>query len=48
MSQWYLRVFLPAIPLILSYLTQPLLSTVDTVLSGHLPGAEALGGMVWA
>src|ERR1700733_8734766 len=35
----------PAFPLILSNLTQPLLSTVDTVLSGHLPGAAALGGV---
>ena len=39
MPYWYRRVFLLAIPLILSNLTQPLLSTVDTVLSGHLPGA---------
>jgi MATE family multidrug resistance protein len=34
-----------AIPLILSNLTQPLLSTVDTILSGHLPGPSALGGV---
>jgi len=45
MSPWYRRVFLLAVPLILSNLTQPLLSTVDTVLSGHLPGAAALGGV---
>src|SRR5580704_4941 len=45
MANWYRRVFLLAIPLILSNLTQPLLSTVDTVLSGHLPGAAALGGV---
>ncbi|HEY1985422.1 MAG TPA: MATE family efflux transporter [Terracidiphilus sp.] len=45
MAYWYRRVFLLAIPLILSNLTQPLLSTVDTVLSGHLPGAAALGGV---
>jgi MATE family multidrug resistance protein len=45
MTYWYRRVFLLAIPLILSNLTQPLLSTVDTVLSGHLPGAAALGGV---
>jgi MATE family multidrug resistance protein len=45
MSYWYRRVFLLAIPLILSNLTQPLLSTVDTILSGHLPGAAALGGV---
>ena len=45
MPYWYRRVFLLAIPLILSNLTQPLLSTVDTVLSGHLPGAAALGGV---
>ncbi|HUB00688.1 MAG TPA: MATE family efflux transporter [Terracidiphilus sp.] len=45
MANWYRRVFALAIPLILSNLTQPLLSTVDTVLSGHLPGAAALGGV---
>ncbi len=45
MAYWYRRVFLLAVPLILSNLTQPLLSTVDTVLSGHLPGAAALGGV---
>jgi MATE family multidrug resistance protein len=45
MAYWYRRVFLLAVPLILSNLTQPLLSTVDTILSGHLPGAAALGGV---
>src|ERR1035441_7068154 len=45
MAYWYRRVILLAIPLILSNLAQPLLSTVDTVLSGHLPGAAALGGV---
>jgi MATE family multidrug resistance protein len=45
MAYWYRRVFLLAIPLILSNLTQPLLSTVDTILSGHLPGPSALGGV---
>jgi len=45
MIYWYRRVILLAIPLILSNLTQPLLSTVDTILSGHLPGAAALGGV---
>src|SRR6201996_224375 len=44
-AYWYRRVFLLALPLILSNLTQPLLSTVDTVLSGHLLGAAALGGV---
>jgi multidrug resistance protein, MATE family len=44
-SYWYRRVFLLALPLIFSNLTQPLLSTVDTVLSGHLPGPAALGGV---
>ncbi len=44
-SYWYRRVFLLAIPLILSNLTQPLLSMVDTILSGHLPGPAALGGV---
>ena len=45
MTHWYRRVFLLAIPLILSNLTQPLLATVDTALSGHLPGAATLGGV---
>jgi multidrug resistance protein, MATE family len=45
MSYWYRRVFLLAIPLILSNLTQPLLSMVDTILSGHLPTAAVLGGV---
>jgi MATE family multidrug resistance protein len=45
MATWYRRVLLLAIPLILSNLTQPLLSTVDTILSGHLPGPSALGGV---
>jgi len=45
MAHWYRRVFLLALPLILSNLTQPLLATVDAVLSGHLPGAAALGGV---
>src|ERR1700735_1646443 len=48
MAYWYRRVFLLAAPLILSNLTQPLLSTVDTILSGHLPGAAALGGVAVA
>src|SRR5215475_9711045 len=45
MDYWYRRVLVLAIPLIISNLTHPLLSTVDTVLSGHLPGAAALGGV---
>ena len=45
MSYWYRRVFLLALPLIFSNLTQPLLSTVDTILSGHLAGAAVLGGV---
>src|SRR5277367_4722229 len=45
MPHWYRRVFFLSIPLILSNLTQPLLSTVDTILSGHLPGPSALGGV---
>ncbi|WP_420236965.1 MATE family efflux transporter [Telmatobacter bradus] len=39
------RVVLLAFPLILSNLTQPLLASVDTILSGHLPSAAALGGV---
>ena len=45
MPYWYRRVFLLAIPLILSNLTEPLLSMVDTILSGHLPSAAVLGGV---
>ncbi len=45
MSYWYRRVFRLAIPLILSNLTQPLLSMVDTILSGHLPSPAVLGGV---
>ena len=45
MSYWYRRVFVLAIPLILSNLTQPLLSMVDTILSGHLPSPAVLGGV---
>jgi multidrug resistance protein, MATE family len=44
-SYWYRRVFQLAIPLILSNLTQPLLSMVDTILSGHLPSPAVLGGV---
>ena len=44
-SYWYRRVFLLSIPLILSNLTQPLLATVDTILSGHLPNPAVLGGV---
>src|ERR1700728_1762805 len=45
MPYWYRRVFVLAIPLILSNLTEPLLSMVDTILSGHLPSAAVLGGV---
>jgi len=45
MSYWYRRVFLLAFPLILSNLTEPLLSMVDTILSGHLPSPAVLGGV---
>src|ERR1700733_13927820 len=48
MPYWYRRVFLLAIPLILSNLTQPLLSMVDTILSGHLPTPAVLGGVAVA
>jgi multidrug resistance protein, MATE family len=45
MPYWYRRVFSLAIPLIFSNLTQPLLSMVDTILSGHLPSPAVLGGV---
>jgi multidrug resistance protein, MATE family len=48
MPYWYRRVFVLAIPLILSNLTQPLLSMVDTILSGHLPTPAVLGGVAVA
>ena len=34
-----------ALPITLANLTQPLLSLVDTVLAGHMPGPEFLGGV---
>ncbi|HVJ51475.1 MAG TPA: MATE family efflux transporter [Aliidongia sp.] len=39
------RLLALAVPIILANLTQPLLSAVDTAVAGHLPGAEALGGV---
>src|ERR1700722_10529736 len=48
MPYWYRRVFELAIPLILSNLTQPLLSMVDTILSGHLPTPAVPGGVAVA
>lgn len=44
-SHWYRTVFSLAFPLILSNLTQPLLSMVDTMVSGHLPSPASLGGV---
>ena len=43
MAYWYRRVFLLAFPLILSNLTQPLLSTVDTVLEWPFAGRGCPG-----
>ncbi len=34
-----------AVPIVLANLTQPALSAIDTGIAGHLPGAEALGGV---
>src|SRR3984957_12607396 len=45
MPYWYRRVFLLAIPLILSNLTQPRLSMVNPHLPGHLPSPALLGGV---
>src|SRR3984885_13634572 len=45
MPYWYRRVFLLALPLLLSNLTQPLFSTVATLLSRHLPSPAGLGGV---
>ncbi|HLY80410.1 MAG TPA: MATE family efflux transporter [Caulobacteraceae bacterium] len=39
------RVFSLAGPIILANLTQPLLSTVDAAIAGHMPAESALGGV---
>lgn len=43
--QWHRRVLALSLPIILANLTQPLLTTVDTGISGHLPGPAYLGGV---
>lgn len=42
---WHRRVLGLALPIIAANLTQPVLSTVDTAIAGHLPGASSLGGV---
>jgi MATE family multidrug resistance protein len=42
---WNRRVIVLAIPIILTNLVQPLLSLVDTIVAGHLPGPWFLGGV---
>jgi MATE family multidrug resistance protein len=42
---WHRRVLLLALPIVLANLTQPLLSTVDTAIAGHLSDAASLGGV---
>lgn len=44
-KHWHKTVLFLAFPLILSNLTQPLLSAVDTMVSGHLSSPAALGGV---
>ncbi|PKU23853.1 MATE family efflux transporter [Telmatospirillum siberiense] len=41
---WHRRVLKLAVPIIAANLTQPMLSTVDTAIAGHLSGAASLGG----
>jgi MATE family multidrug resistance protein len=42
---WHRRVLALALPIILANLSQPMLSLIDTMLAGHLPGAQFLGGV---
>jgi MATE family multidrug resistance protein len=47
-SGWNRRVLTLAVPIILANLSQPMLSLVDTILAGHLPGPQYLGGVALA
>lgn len=42
---WNRRMLVLAFPIILANLVQPVLSLVDTIVAGHLPGAWYLGGV---
>ena len=45
---WNRRMVLLALPIILANLAQPILSLVDTMVAGHLPGSAFLGGVALA
>ena len=52
-NSWHRRVWLLAVPIILSNVTVPLVGAVDTAVMGHLPGAEniaavALGASIFS
>ncbi|MBD8653773.1 MATE family efflux transporter [Rhizobium sp. CFBP 13726] len=42
---WNRRMLFLALPIILANLAQPILSLVDTMVAGHLPGSSFLGGV---
>jgi MATE family multidrug resistance protein len=44
-ENWNRRMVMLALPIILANLAQPILSLVDTMVAGHLPGASFLGGV---
>ncbi len=44
-ENWNQRIVVLAIPIILTNLVQPILSLVDTIVAGHLPGSWFLGGV---
>ena len=44
-ENWNRRMLMLAFPIILANLAQPVLSLVDTMVAGHLPGAWYLAGV---
>jgi MATE family multidrug resistance protein len=47
-ENWNRRMVTLALPIILANLAQPILSLVDTMVAGHLPGSSYLGGVALA
>jgi multidrug resistance protein, MATE family len=47
-ENWNRRMVMLALPIILANLAQPILSLVDTMVAGHLPGSSYLGGVALA
>lgn len=47
-ENWNRRMLTLALPIILANLAQPILSLVDTMVAGHLPGSSYLGGVALA